>query len=87
MRLPDRLALGRTAQQRQRGIGDVVERKKDCCRQTVLKAEAVEQPRHQKADRQGPDIPQEKAGHRAIEGCKADQRTEEGRGHEGRQRR
>jgi hypothetical protein len=75
MRLPERFAPHEAVQERDRGIGKIVERKNDGCRSVALDRELHQQPAQQEPDRKASRIAEKKAGDRLVEGGKAEHRA------------
>ena len=72
---PERFALRDPAQQRERGVGQIVERKNQRGDELLVPGELQQAPAEQEADRQTADIAEENPGDRAVEGRKAEHRT------------
>ena len=86
MRLPERLALGDAAGERDGRIGEIIEREDERRRQMALFRELEQQPAEQKTDRQASDVAQKEPRDRPVERGKAEDRAQQRRRDQRRQR-
>src|SRR5215470_19726328 len=77
MGLPDRFARERSAQEREGGIGEIIEREQDRRRQMAARRQMKQQPGQQQADREAADVAKEQARDRLVERSKSDDCAEE----------
>ena len=72
VRLPDALAVRQAADQRERGVGQIIERQQQRRREVAVAGEQHQEPAEQQADRQAADVAEEKLGGRPVEIGKAE---------------
>src|SRR5262245_39061457 len=78
VRLPDRLSAGDAAHERNRSVGQIIERQDDSRCQMPAAGELQQYPADQKPDRQTAHIAKEDFRHGPIEWREADDRTKQG---------
>jgi hypothetical protein len=82
MRLPERLASDDAADERDRRIGEIIERQDDGRRQIAVRGKSQQEPAEHEADRQAAHVAKKHACDRLVEGRKAKDRSQErGRHH------
>src|SRR5262249_22794343 len=77
MGLPDRLARTRPTNERECGVGEIVEREKQRGRKVAADRDVQEQPRQQEADRQASDVAEKQPRDRLVEWSKTDDRPQQ----------
>ncbi len=82
VRDPERLAAYQPAQQRERGIGQIIERQDKRGRGMVLSRQLQQTPAEQQADRQAADVAEKDRRDRTVERRKTDHRAAKRRGND-----